>query len=63
MKKVIKYQSELSGEVFDTAEECKAHDFRRIKENLIYDELGRNPDPEQIFDFIVEHTKGFKDAP
>lgn len=58
MKQVTKYESEDGG-LFDTAEACQAYERRKAMINRIYEEL-RHADSEEIYNWIIANTKGFK---
>lgn len=61
MRKVERFESDDGG-LFDTEQACKEYEFRKAMEQRIYDEL-RHADADEIYVWIINNTKGFKDAP
>lgn len=60
MKQVTRYEAE-DGSIFDDPAACQEYEFRKRMENRIYEEL-RHADPEEIYNWIIHNTKGFKDG-
>lgn len=58
MKQVTRYEAD-DGALFDSAEACQEYERRKAMINRIYDEL-RHADSEEIYDWILANTKGFK---
>ena len=58
MEQVIKFKAK-DGLLFNTEQDCLDHEFFCKMVNKIYDEL-RNADSEEIFNWIMNNTNGFK---
>jgi len=61
MRKVERFEAD-DGSLFATEQDCKEYEFRRVMEQRIYDEL-RHEGADEIYVWIINNTKGFKDAP
>lgn len=48
------------GEIFDTEEECLKHEKKMYWRNKIYEAGLHRGDADDIYDWIVKYTKGFK---
>ena len=63
MKQVTKYEA-TDGQLFNTPDECEVHESRlEIKERIdkeICAGYRDGPTPDEIFDWVVDNTKGFK---
>lgn len=58
MKQVTRYQAD-DGTLFEKETDCLKYEKRRSMLDKIYEDL-RGADPDVIYDWILENTKGFK---
>jgi hypothetical protein len=58
MEKLTVYKAE-DGKIFKTESECHNYEIKKHMEQRIYNEL-RHADSEDIYQWIIDNTKGFK---
>lgn len=59
IKKVERWEAE-DGSLFETLEDCEYHEAKQGRISHIYEHLGYDASPEEIYDYIAQYTRGWK---
>lgn len=60
MKEVVMYQASDES-LHKTKEQCESHELKCKMLERIHNELGRYSDSDDIYDWIIKNTLGFKE--